>query len=64
MVTTNEIRQLAHDRVSTWKLVECAIGQGMRTLRLDGWKKVLAGISSVEEVVRNAKADHGLLLKK
>ena len=64
MVTTNEIRQLAHDRVSTWKLVECSIGQGMRTLRLDGWKKVLSGISSVEEVVRNAKADHSFALKK
>jgi hypothetical protein len=36
----------------------------MRTLRLDGWKKVLSGISSVEEVVRNAKADHSLLMKK
>ena len=64
MVTTNEIRQLAHDRVSTWKLVECSIGQGMRTLRQDGWKKVLSGISSVEEVVRNAKADHSFALKK
>jgi type II secretion system protein E len=64
LVTTNEIRQLAHDRTSSWKLVQCGIEQGMRTLRLDGWKKVLSGISSVEEVVRNAKADHSLLMKK
>ena len=64
LVTTNEIRQLAHDRVSSWKLVGCAIEQGMRTLRQDGWKKVLTGVSSVEEVVRNAKADHSLLMKK
>ncbi|HUE74479.1 MAG TPA: ATPase, T2SS/T4P/T4SS family [Pirellulaceae bacterium] len=64
LVTTNEIRQLAHDRTSSWKLVQCGIEQGMRTLRQDGWKKVLSGISSVEEVVRNAKADHSLLMKK
>ena len=64
MVTTNEIRQLAHDRSSSWKLAQCAIEQGMRTLRQDGWKKVLAGISSVDEVVRNAKADHSMMMKK
>jgi general secretion pathway protein E/type IV pilus assembly protein PilB len=64
LVTTNEIRELAHDRASTWKLARCGIEQGMRTLRQDGWKKVLAGVSSVEEVVRNAKADHSLLLRK
>jgi general secretion pathway protein E/type IV pilus assembly protein PilB len=64
LVTTNEIRQLAHDRASSWKLLQCGIEQGMRTLRLDGWRKVLAGVSSVDEVVRNSKSDHGLLLKK
>jgi general secretion pathway protein E/type IV pilus assembly protein PilB len=64
MVTTNEIRQLAHDRVSSWKIMQCATEQGMRSLRQDGWRKVIDGRSSVEEVVRNAKADHSLLLKK
>ena len=64
LITTNEVRQLAHDRSSSWKLVQCGIEQGMRTLRQDGWKKVLSGISSVEEVIRNAKADHSLLMKR
>ena len=64
MVTTNEIRQLAHDRVSSWKMMQCAVEQGMISLRQDGWRKVLKGTTSVEEVVRAAKADHSLLLKK
>jgi hypothetical protein len=36
----------------------------MRTLRQDGWLKVLHGISTVDEVVKNAKADHSLLIKR
>lgn len=64
LVATNEIRQLAHDRVSSWKMMQCAIEQGMRTLRQDGWLKVLHGISTVDEVVKNAKADHSLLIKR
>jgi type II secretion system protein E len=64
LVTTNEIRQLAHDRVSSWKIAQAAAEQGMLSLRQDGWRKVIAGSTSVEEVVRAAKADHAMLLKK
>lgn len=64
LITTNDIRQLAHDRVSSWKIVEAAAQQGMITLRQDGWRKVLNGVSSIEEVVRNAKADFSMLMKR
>jgi type II secretory ATPase GspE/PulE/Tfp pilus assembly ATPase PilB-like protein len=65
MIATNEIRQLAHDRVSSWKMMQCAMEQGhMRSLRHDGWLKVLHGISTVDEVVKNAKADTTLLIKR
>lgn len=64
MVATNEIRQLAHDRVSSWKMMQCSMEQGMRSLRHDGWLKVLHGISTVDEIVKNAKADHSLLIKR
>src|SRR3954447_11809172 len=65
MIATNEIRQLAHDRVSSWKMAQCAMEQGhMRSLRQDGWLKVLHGVSTVDEVVKNAKADHSLLIKR
>src|SRR5262245_55517088 len=64
LIATNEIRQLATDRVSSWKMMQAGMEQGMRTLRGDAWLKVLHGISSVDEVVKNAKADHSLLIKR
>jgi type IV pilus assembly protein PilB len=58
------VRQLANDRVSSWKVAQAAMEQGMRTLRQDGWLKVLQGVSTVDEVVKNAKADHSLIMRK
>lgn len=63
MVTTNDIRQMAHDRVSSWKIMQLAMQQGMRSLRQDAWCKVASGLTTVDEVVRNAKADSNLLVK-
>jgi len=55
LLTTEEIRQLAHDRASTWAIAKAAEAQGMRTLRQDGWTKVLSGRTSIDEVVRVTK---------
>ncbi len=57
MVTTDRIRQMGHDRASTWALQRAAIEEGMRPLRQDGWLKVLAGQTSVEEIVRVTKGN-------
>jgi type II secretory ATPase GspE/PulE/Tfp pilus assembly ATPase PilB-like protein len=57
LVTTERIRNLAHDRRSSWEIRKAGIEEGMRTLRQDGWRKVLEGKSSVEEVVRVTKSD-------
>ncbi len=57
LVTTNRIRQLAHDRASAWAIKQAALQEGMQTLRHDGWRKVLAGRTSVEEVVRVTKGN-------
>ena len=57
LVTTDNVRQLAHDRVSTWKLKAAAVQEGMRTLRDDGWCKVLKGKTSVDEILRVSKGD-------
>jgi len=57
MVTTEKIRQLAHDRASTWRIEQQAISEGLQTLRLDGWRKVLAGRTTVDEVVRVTKGN-------
>ncbi len=55
LVTTEEIRRLAHDRANTWTIQKQAREQGMMTMREDGWEKVLSGITTVDEVVRVTK---------
>ena len=64
MVTTDEVRQLAHDRASTWQLKKAALANGMATLRDDAWKKVIAGHTSVDEVLRITKGDRMLHLER
>jgi general secretion pathway protein E/type IV pilus assembly protein PilB len=57
LLTTDKIRQFAHDRASTWEIKNAAVADGMHTLRDDGWDKVIAGDTSVEEVLRITKSD-------
>jgi len=57
LVNTEQIRQLAHDRASTWAIEQAAVEGGMRTLRQDGWKKVLDGRTTIDEVIRVTKAN-------
>ena len=57
LITTNELRQMAQERASTWEIKKAAIAGGMRTLRDDGWLKVIDGVTSVEEVQRMTKGD-------
>ena len=57
LVTTDDLRQMAHDRMSTWEIKKAAISAGMKTLRDDGWRKVSQGDTSVEEVLRITKGD-------
>jgi general secretion pathway protein E/type IV pilus assembly protein PilB len=60
LINNNEIRELANARASSWKIKQAAVDGGMLTLRQEGWRKVLMGHTSVEEVTRNAVADHGI----
>jgi general secretion pathway protein E/type IV pilus assembly protein PilB len=57
LATTETIRQLSHERSSTWNIVQAAVREGMRTLRQDGWVKVLTGRTSVDEVVKATKGN-------
>ncbi|MCA9181928.1 MAG: Flp pilus assembly complex ATPase component TadA, partial [Planctomycetales bacterium] len=57
LVTNEEIKTLAHDRVSTWEIKQAALKAGMRTLRMDAWDKAIEGRTSVEEVIRVTKGD-------
>lgn len=57
LVTNEQIKTLAHDRVSTWEIKKAALDAGMRTLRMDAWDKAIAGNTSVDEVLRVTKGD-------
>ena len=52
LVVTEEIKQAFLRGPDAAALREIARAQGMRTLRQDGWAKVQAGITTVEEVLR------------
>jgi general secretion pathway protein E/type IV pilus assembly protein PilB len=55
--STDAVRQLAHDRASTWEIRKAALAEGMRTLRQDAWLKVMDGVTTVDEVLRVTKSD-------
>ncbi|MEQ8785574.1 MAG: ATPase, T2SS/T4P/T4SS family [Pirellulaceae bacterium] len=57
LVTTDEVRQLAHDRASSWEIKQAAIRGDMKTLRDDGWRKAMSGRTTVDEVLRVSKGD-------
>ncbi len=57
MVTTNRVRELTGRNSTAWEVKRVALEEGMRTLRMDGWEKVLAGQSSIEEIARVTKRD-------
>lgn len=55
--TDEGVRQLCVERASATKIKEYGLKHGMTTLRQDGWRKVLAGVASVEDVARITKGD-------
>lgn len=54
MIMNDEIRDLIFKKATSQVIKEKAISFGMRTLRQDGFKKVLGGITTLSEVMRVA----------
>ncbi|MBU1087425.1 MAG: Flp pilus assembly complex ATPase component TadA [Candidatus Omnitrophica bacterium] len=52
MIVNNAIRELILKHASTSELTQVAKKHGMKTLREDGFQKVLNGVTTVEEVLR------------
>jgi type IV pilus assembly protein PilB len=52
MAVTEEIEKLTVERASSLVIGRTAVEQGMITLRTDGLLKVMAGVTSVEEIFR------------
>ena len=59
-VVTDQIRPLIVSRASTSEIKTIAFRQGMKTLRADGWNKVLEGTTTMEEVLRVSEEDEAL----
>jgi type II secretion system protein E len=57
LVANDNIRQLAVERTSSQRIKQAAMESGMRTLRQDGWLKVLDGDTTIAEVIRVSKSD-------
>ncbi len=60
LITTEKVRELAHERATTWDMKRAALSQGMRTLRMDAWDRALNGDTTVDEVLRVTKSDRSI----
>jgi general secretion pathway protein E/type IV pilus assembly protein PilB len=57
MVTGETIREMCVQRTNASAIRKQALKEGMITLRQDGWRKVLQGMTTIEEVARVTAGD-------
>src|SRR6266568_2568130 len=60
LILHEAIRPLILNRAPATTIAQRAIDHGMRTLRLDGWNKVMAGRTTIEEVLRVTQIEEHL----
>jgi general secretion pathway protein E/type IV pilus assembly protein PilB len=56
-VTGDTIRDMCVERVNASRIRTQALKEGMLTLRQDGWRKVLLGQTTLDEVARVTAGD-------
>ena len=56
MMMSPELRRLIMASAGAVAIRDAAIGEGMLTLRMDGWLKVLKGVTTLEQVIRETSA--------
>jgi general secretion pathway protein E len=56
-VVSEPLRKLIMQKRDGGELKQCAIAEGMETLRQDGWRRVGQGKTTIEEVVRVTQTD-------
>jgi type II secretory ATPase GspE/PulE/Tfp pilus assembly ATPase PilB-like protein len=54
---TEPLRKLIMRKRDGGELKQCALAEGMETLRHDGWRRVAQGTTTIEEVVRVTQTD-------
>ena len=57
LVASDPLRDLIIARENSMRIREVAMKEGMMTLRQDGWRKVIAGLTSLDEVNRVTAGD-------
>ncbi len=57
LIVTDAIRQMISGRIDSQSIKSAAVSAGMKTLRNDGFEKVLKGTTTVEEVLRVTQKD-------
>ena len=60
LILTEALRPLILNRAAASTIAQHAIDLGMRTLRVDGWNKVKAGVTTIEEVLRVTQTEEHL----
>jgi len=56
MPMSPNLRKLILQNVGAAEIKDAAVDEGMLTLRMDGWMKVMKGITTLEQVVRETSA--------
>ena len=57
MMIDEEVREMIHLRQTAGVIKQKAIEKGLRTLRMDGARKVMTGVTTIAEVLRVTQAD-------
>ncbi len=57
IMMSEELREMTIQSASASQLKRAAMRLGMKTLREDGWRKVIAGYTTIDEVVRLTQED-------
>jgi len=57
MLVNEDVQNLIYNRESAGKIKKTALDAGLQTLRMDGARKVLSGITTVSEVLRVTQSD-------
>jgi len=57
LLIDEKIQDMIYRRETAGTIKKAALNTGMQTLRMDGARKVLAGMTTVSEVLRVSQAD-------
>lgn len=64
LLVDEKIKDLILKKIPSSQIRDIAISRGMRVLRKDGWKKVISGITTPEEVMQVTPTEEQMVLEK